>query len=409
MPSAHRKLLAYGALLVVTAAAVGSAMAADTATPLPVPAKGCATFTDPADDATPYNFGAPFPAGPMDPDLDITSVVLASPPGKLRAYIKVAELGEPQFGIGHTFSLSFLLNGKRAAFFGGEDPAPIDAAHDGAAGPGFLVRPLTGVSYDGAVVSGATTEAVFDAAASTVVLTTDRAGIEKAAGIDKSAAASLADGAALTEVIAESAYDQVISTTVGDTATSKSYTVGDNACFAPPAAKLTLTGPARAVAGHTVVFGGALTDLAGKASATRTVGISLGRLKTAVTTAPTGAYRTAVPLELSAGTYTVNGVWAGDPTLAPAKAAARIVVSAQPTRAALAGTAGQLSVVLTDDLRHPLAGKTITWSSDGKAVRTSRTDAKGRATFSTAPGHTIKAAYAGDRVRYLGSSAGKRV
>ena len=403
MPTASRKLLAYGALLVVTAAAAGSAAAADAPAPLPVPAKGCTTFTDPADDATPFDFGVGAP-GPSDPDLDITGVVLASPPGKLRAYIKVAALGQPEFGVGHSFEVSFKHNGKVVAVFGSEDTEPVGAAHGALAGANLFAKPLTGVTWDGAVVAGAETQAVFDKTASTVVLTTDRAPIEKVSG------ASLADGTAVTEVKAQTAYDDVVSASVGDTATAPAgYTVGDNACFAPPRAKLTLTAPARAVAGHTVVLSGALTDAAGKASATRTVGIALGRLRTAGTTTPTGAYRAAVPLNLSAGSYTVTAGWAGDPSLAPATATARIVVSAQPTRATLAGTASQLALVLVDDLGHPLAGKPVTWYVDGTAARAARTDAKGRATFATAPGHTVKAAYAGDRTRYLGSWAAKRV
>jgi hypothetical protein len=403
MPTASRKLLAYGALLVVAAAAAGSASATDAPAPLPVPAKGCATFTDPAGDATPFDFGVGAP-GPSDPDLDITGVVLASPPGKLRAYIKVAQLGSPEFGAGHSFELFFKHNGRVASFFGSQDPEPVGTAHGAVAGAHLFARPLTGVTWDGVLVDGAETQAVFDQKTSTVVLTTDRAAIEKAAG------ASLADGTGVTEVKAQTAYDHVLTSSIGDTATAPAgYTVGDNACFTPPVAKLTLSAPARAVAGHTVVLSGALTDAAGKASATRTVGIALGRLRTAVTTTPTGAYRAAVPLNLSAGSYTVTAGWAGDPSLAPATATARIVVSAQPTRSTLAGTASQLTLVLVDDLGHPLAGKPVTWSVDGTATATARTDAKGRATFSSAPGHTVKAAYAGDRTRYLGSWAAKRV
>ena len=404
MSDRHRKSLVYAALVLSAAVVAGTAAAAPETAPPPAPTAGCSTFSDPADDATPFNFGAPFPAGPSDPDLDITSVVLASPPGKLRAYLKVAKLGTPAYALGHTFSISFLHNGKRVKIYGGEDEEPVGAVHTAAAGGGAFVQPLTGVTYDAAPVAGAVVDAVFDTKASTVVLTTDRAPIEKVA------TAALADGVKVTEVLAESAYDQVVSTTLGDTAKTADYTVGDNACFAPPKSKLTLTAPARAVAGHAVVISGSLTDLAGKAGATRTVGIAIGRTKVTTTTSTTGAFRQVVPLELSAGSYAVTATWAGDASLAAGSVTRRMTVTKQPTRATLtaapAGASTLLTVLLVDDLRRPLAGKPVTWSVGGKVVRTSRTDAKGRSTFSAAPGSGVRVAYAGD-ARYAPSTASR--
>ena len=385
----------------------GSAIAATTATaeteppPPPLPAADCATFTDPTGDATPT---APWP---NDPDLDIKAVVLSTPPGKVRAYVKVDKLGDPAYGLGHAFFVSFFHGGKKvelSAREGGGDLRAVRPTLDGAPS----TAPMTAVTYQAAKVPDAKLDVVWDTKNSMVVLTTDRAPIEKVAK------APLNDGIEVTKLAADSANDVITSNQLADSAVgTKGYTFGDNTCFAPPKAKLTLTAPARAVAGHTVVVAGALTDEAGKATATRTVTIGLGRVAGRAVTDPAGAFRAPVALNLNAGTYDVTATWLGDAGLGAAKTTRRMVVVVQPTRLALtaapAGAARTLTAVLTDDLRRPLAGKVVTWSVDGKAVRTTRTDARGRTTFSSAAGHVVKAAYAGDRVRYGASAASKQV
>jgi hypothetical protein len=390
------------ALLAATCAAAATATAAD---PLPKPAAGCATFTDPTDDATAFSLDPSLPPGPSDPDLDIVSVVLATPPGKIRAYVKVAKLGTPAYGTGHAFFVSFTHNGKQVEISAREDEAGVQDAHQAADGVPFVTS-MASVTYAAAPIPDAHVDAVFDTASSTVVLTTDRAPIEK---VSK---AALDDGVVVTKLAAQSADDEFFSNLVADNATAKSdYTMGDNSCFVPPTAKLTLTAPAKAVAGHTITVTGALVDEADKPQGAKSVHITVGKASTDAVTDATGAFSAKLALNVAAGAYDTTATFAGDDSLQAVTTTARTVVTLQPTKttltAAPSGSAVLLTAQLVDDLGAPLAGKTITWSVDGKATRTTRTDAKGRATFSAQKKHAIKAAYAGDKTRYAPSQAAR--
>lgn len=403
MPSSPHLLFTSAALLIATtAAAVSAAAATDT---LPKPALGCASFTDPAGDATAFALDPALPPGPSDPDLDILAVVLASPPGKIRAYIKVAKLGTPAYGVGHAFIFSFRLNDKPVEISARQDQGSIDQAHRSAYGAPF-VSPMSEVTYAAAPVADAKVDAVFDIATSTVVLTTDRAPIEKASK------ASLNDGEVVAKPVARSAYDEIVSTLVADTATARSdYAMGDNSCFAPPKAKLAVTAPGKAVAGHAVVVSGTLRDEADKPHASKTVRVTVGSASADAVTDANGAYSAKMKLDVAAGRYNVTATFAGDDSLQTTTSSATTVVSIQPTRttltAAPSGSAVLVTAQLVDDLGAPLAGKTITWFVDGKATRTSRTDAEGRGTFSAPKKRAIKAVYAGDKRRYAPSQAAR--
>jgi hypothetical protein len=374
---------------------------------LPVPTAGCATFTDPADDATPYAADPSLPPGPSDPDLDITGVVLATPPGKIRAYVKIAKLAEPEYGVGHAFYVGFTHNSKKVALSARQDVAPFQDAHEAADGQP-LVQPMAAVTIDSAVIADAHVDAVFDTKTSTVILTTDRGPIEKAAK------AALEDGTVVTKLVAQTTNDLFISNQVGDNATGKGdYTFGDNSCFVPPKGKLSLTAPAKAVAGHTIAVTGKLTDEADKPQTGKSVHVTVGTAAVDAVTDAAGAFTAQVRLNVPARTYDATATFAGDDTLQQTTATTPVAVALQPTRATLtaaaSGSTTTVTVTLVDDTGVALAGKVITWSVDGKAVRTSRTDAKGRTSFATAPKHTVRAAYAGDKTRYAPTQATRKV
>jgi hypothetical protein len=206
---------------------VGQGASADpTPPPPPQPATGCATFSDPSGDAYQQ---ADLGGGvnvPSDPDVDLTGVTFASPPGKIRVYLQVLALATPVYGVGHIFEATFTFHGKTVRIYGGQDsPRDLEGAHD----PSLLGGSMSGVTYDFVDV-GSQPEVDFDPAHNLVILTADRAPIEKAA------AADLADGSTITNLAARSSEDLLITTQTADTAAPATpgeaiYAMGDNHCF----------------------------------------------------------------------------------------------------------------------------------------------------------------------------------
>jgi len=395
-------------LLAVAAASLSVSppgTAADAPAAPPAPRAGCATFADDKED------GKLGQLLPNDPDLDIVNVVLASPPGLLRAYVQVTELGVPEYAAGHQFTASFLLDGKPVVIFAGQDsPAALDDVH-GAANTAGAGSVLNGVSFNGVRIADAKLEVVWDEKTNTVVMTTDRASIEAASKL------SLADGTLVKEAAAKSFGDYVYATLGADTATGKTpetstYTIGDNTCFAPPEGKLSLQVPTSIVSGHTAVVSGVLSTATGTAVAGKQVSLALAGKTVTVTSAADGKFSASFAITSNAGSYPVTATWAGDDTLQKVTATAPLLVKIQPTSTSLAsavsGTAVVVKATLLDDIRKPIGGQTITWYVDGKAVGTSRTDSAGRASWRTVKGKLVKASYAGIRNRYAASSASRR-
>jgi hypothetical protein len=364
----------------------------------PAPREGCATYTDAAGDAD-YGTG-------NDADLDILRVVLASPPGALRAYITVEKLDAAEYAPGHQFMASFTLDSKPIEFYAGESDVP-----EARAAAETFVQPLNGVRYNGVPVPDAKLEAVFDTKTNTVILTVDRASIEAAGKI------SLADGVVLAGATAKSLADFVYAPLTADTVTGKdadssTYTIGDNTCFAPPEGRLALTVPTSVVAGHTAIVSGVLTNAAGAPVPAKPVNVTLPGKVAIVTSDVDGKFSASFAMNNTAGSYPVTASWAGDETLTAATATAPLLVKIQPTStaltAAVSGTSVVVKATLLDDLRKPLAGQTVTWLVDGKAAGSSKTDSAGRATLKTAKGKTVKATFAGVRNRYAASTASRR-
>lgn len=379
--------------------------AADEPAAPPTPRAGCTTFTDDKGDGT--------IAGelPNEPDLDIVSMVLATPPGLLRAYITVDKLSYPELAPGHQFAVSFLLDGKAVSFYAGEDsPADVGEVRGIAESAGAIAA-INGVRYNGVVIDGATTTAIFDEKTNTVILTTERAPIEAASK------QSLADGVVVTAATGKSLGDFFYTMVAADTITGadaekSKYTLGDNICFAPPEGKLALTVPASVVSGHNLLVGGTLTTATGTAVANKPVKVAVAGKTATVTSAADGKFSATFAITSNAGSYPVTATWAGDDTLTAATATAPVVVKIQPTStsltAALSGTSVIVKATLLNDLRKPVAGQIITWYVDGRAVGTTRTNTAGQTTWKTVKGKTVKASFAGVKNRYAASSASRR-
>jgi hypothetical protein len=401
--STVRRALAAAWVVSLTAVAATQSMAATDPPAIKMPRAGCATFTDPTGDST--------PPGGNDPDLDLTQATFASPPGKIRAFIHVDKLGSPSL-VGHVYDATFVLSGKVVALVGGADVTGVDTLHHASSGVGFG-RPLTDVTYDAVTVPDATLDVVFDEAGSTVVLTTDRAPIEKAAKT------SLADGVTVSGVAAHTYTDAYVSFGAADTAPKgvapdkSTYTIGDNRCFEPPKGHLTLKAPAGAVFGHPVPVGGVLTDDAGKPVMGKKVTVTTAGKPVDVTTDAAGAFSEQLAGTLTAGSYLVTAAFGGDDTLGQVQVSAPLVVRAAPSSIALTAVASGKQVIikaqLLNDRRLPIANQVVTWYVDSKAVRTARTDSAGRTSFTTAPKHTVKITYVGWKGRYLASQASRKV
>lgn len=396
-------LFAVAAAAVTVAPPAGNA--ADEPVAPPVPRAGCTTFTDDKGDAS---IGG---VSENDPDLDLLDVVLASPPGKIRAYIHVDKLDTPEVAPGHRFNLTFQLEGKNVSFFAtAYSPSEFETIH-GAGATAGLFGTLIGATYDGIKIADAKVDAVWDTKASTVILTADRAPIEAASK------KSLADGVVVTKVSANALADFLYSTLGADTAAAKTpetqvYALGDNACFAPPEGKLALQLPTAVVAGHTAVVSGLLSTATGTPAAGKAVTVTLAGKTANVTSGTDGKFSASFAMNVNAGSYPVNASWAGDDSLTAATVTAPLTVKIQPTSttlsATLSSTGATVTATLLNDLRKPVAGQPITWYVDGKAVATYRTDSLGRSSLRTARGKTVKAAYAGLRNRYAASSASRR-
>lgn len=399
MPS-HRPLLRIAlAGGLVALVLVGQASAADSPAPITMPTPGCVTFSDPSGDAAP-------PWG-NDPDLDITWAAFTSPAGKIRVFIHLDGLGSPTL-IGHVYDAAFTFRGKEVRIIGGEDASGFDSIPRDPLG-----LPLDEVTYDASPIAGAVPDVVFDTAKSVVILTADRAPIEKAAG------GPLADGITVSGVAVHASGDGYVSRVDADTAPTtvapaqSVYAIGDNHCLVPPKAALSLTVPAHVVYGHAFTITGRLAEqVSDKDAVGKKVSVSIGGVSVDITTDDGGALSRPVAGTLLAGGYGVTASWAGDDTLQKVSAAAHTDIALAPTSLTLSSTTSgsQVAVktILLSDQKQALAGQTVTWFVDGKAVKTTKSDATGKCTFATTAKHTVKASFGGAAGRYLASSATKK-
>jgi hypothetical protein len=382
--------------------------------PAGLPAAGCFAAKDPTGDAIVRPVGGlpGDPGAPNDPDLDITSLTLASDAKALTGYIKVNKLGAPAYSDGHRFYVSFTFNKHNftmagSAFGNGEGAirdglngtgqvaATTQLAVDGvssAADPGRFTGPGTGF-----VASGL--KFTFDVKNSYVIASLPIADLEK---YGKAPAA----GATLTGVYASGNTDYlataIVTDSVPDGASSSApgkltYAIGDNHCFAPPAPPLSSVGAVRAQYGDVAAVAAKLVDAAGAPVAGKPVSFTVGSSKASGTTGTDGVAKEALLVKETAGKRSLV-ITAGDTTTS----VPFTVLLEKTVLKAVGGKAGA-TATLTDDDRTPVAGQVITFTSGSKKV-TAKTDAKGVAKATGLPPGNIKVVYAGAAGMYTAAS-----
>jgi hypothetical protein len=202
-----------------------------------LPRKNCAQFTDPTGDADPTGVGAL-----NEGSLDITQMNLKSPAGQLQLFVKVAAAGEELAPIwdGREYNAGFTVNAKKVL---------LTAAADG---------PAT-ATVGGTANTDIKATAKIDVAGNTVVFTVPLDGLNKAA------ATTVKAGTAITDPIASTGAGSPLGTQPADDAAGtkpaeKTYAYGDNNCFVPPPAKITVNADKGGLYGDTTVFYATLKD-----------------------------------------------------------------------------------------------------------------------------------------------------
>lgn len=380
-----------GAVLATSLVGTGVlAFAADAPAASGLPTVGCNTVTDPkGDGSTGSQEGLPGGA-PNDADLDITGVVFQTEPGKVTSYIRVDKLAAaPSPGLGHYWVVEFSALGKDVKFASSRLVEPLQTAYSAA----FL--------SDVVKIGGTTNKtikltATYDTKNSMVVLSADRAALEKALG------GPLA-GTSLSKLHAESGFHVVTGYEAADYADAKAgdaFAVDSNACFAPPApaaSPLTNVGATAAQYGDTAAVAAKLVDASGAPVAGKMVSFTLGSAKAVGTTGPDGVANASLVVTAKAGQASL--ALASDDLTATVP----FTVLVEQTALKAVNTKGTVTATLTDDDKTPVAGQVITFTLGSKKA-TAKTDAKGDAKVSGFPAGNVKATYAGAPGMYAGSS-----
>lgn len=373
------------------------------------PTPGCNTFADPKGDASiVLQPGAP--GTPNDADLDITGLVLQSTTDEFRAYLRVDKLAtRPQGAPGHSFYVNFTLNKKAVNLIGtAYDPAAIkdaiDAVSAGTAGTPAQRSPGTRMLVDG-TYTPSSLKAVFDTKASMVTLSIKRADLDKVAG-----EGGFADGTVLKKVFARSLMaTPVVGLFVDSTAKDNSvgvtdaeaWTVGDNACFAPPVPPLSSVGAIKAQYGDLAPVAAKLVDSGGAPVSGKQVTFTLGRSKVTGTTGADGVAKASLPVKEKAGKRALTIAAEG------ASVTVDFTVSVEKTLLRATGAKGSVTATLIDDDRKPVAGQVVTFTAGKKKV-SARTNAKGQARATGLPPGSVKVTYAGAAGMYSASSTSTR-
>ena len=370
----------------------------------PAPTADCNTYADPKGDSvvSPLNGGP----GMAEPDLDLTGLVLQSTPEAFRAYFRVDKLAaRPQATPGHSFYAYFTVNKKLVNLIGtAYSPEQMGMIQDGAAaataGTPAQRSPKTRMTVDGTYVPSKLT-AVFDTKASMVTLSIPREELAKAVdGFD--------DGTVLTKVSGRSlAATPVVGLFVDSTAKdnaaasseAETWTVGDNACFAPPVPPLSSVGAVAAQHGDVAAVAAKLVDAAGAPVAGKEVAFALGASTATGTTGADGVAKALLVVKEKAGARTLT-LTADETTVS-----APFTVTVEKTALRATGGGGAVVATLTDDDSKPVSGQVVTFSA-GAVKKTSRTDAKGVAKASGFPaGSAVSVTYAGAPGQYAASKA----
>ena len=305
----------------------------------------------------------------------------------ISTYLKVAKLADKPSGqqfSGHRFESQFSV-GDKVVVLRGTTTGAGSATVAGTAVPDVKVA------------------AVLDKQASQVVLSVDRASLAAAVG------ARLEAGSVLTGTITRAlsataaGAPSVADTATGATPAASTYRIGDNTCFAPPAAKLTKMGASSAQFGDSVAVAVRLVNAKGTALAGKRVTVNLGSATSTVTTGRDGTARASVPVRMKAGRATLTAAFAGDATAGAVLAATPFTITVERTALRASGENGVVTAALTDDDRRPVAGQVVTFTA-GSRKQTARTDGRGTAKATGfEPGSLVNVSYAGVNGQYAPS------
>jgi hypothetical protein len=336
-----------------------------------LPRKNCAQFTDPTGDADPTGIGAL-----NEGSLDITQMNLKSPAGQLQLFVKVAAADEdlaPTWD-GREYNAGFTVNAKKVLLTAGAD-GPATATVGGTANTDIKAT------------------AKIDVAGNAVVFTVPLDGLNKAAGTTVRA------GTPITDPIASTGAGSPLGTQPADDAAGtkpaeKTYTYGDNNCFIPPLAKITINADKGGQYGDTTVFYATMKD----ADDAPVVGAKLlGAITgTKILTAVTDTNGTAtfkVPMTVASGTKWLVVLFNGNDQLRKTLVRQTFVVSPEKTVLKVSRVSRGVRAQLLDDDRHPVAGRTVVFTVGSKRYSVT-TDRNGVAVLrNTKTGTTVKVSF----------------
>jgi hypothetical protein len=200
---------------VLGAAVSASLVAGGLSIALAADAPGCATFADAKGDSRPEAVPNA-PAQTAEDGLDLTAVTFDTAEDKLRATVKVVDLGAaPEYSAGDAFYARFKHGGKAIEVYAYRyNPTQIGTVL-------ALDAPQVGLRVAGKTVPSKAA-AAYDTKTETVVLTVPLADLEKGA-------AAPTAGASLTELSAEAAGDDIVLAEPWDTAAAPkdmAYAIG---------------------------------------------------------------------------------------------------------------------------------------------------------------------------------------
>ncbi|HET7529562.1 MAG TPA: hypothetical protein VFJ98_01235 [Mycobacteriales bacterium] len=426
----HRRLA-----VVTTAAALvaggGSLLTAAHADGLPAdyPSAGCFTYDDPKGDAF-FTLDGQNVDGP-DPDLDILGAALETTDTSLKAYVKVDGLSDagPNDADGHRYTLKFTFN-KHVFTAAGSDYG----SGSGDSGSGQIRDGLADAGQAGHVTQlGVDTPAVdptnpdfftnkgfvdsglkvtFDYTNSWVVIDLPIADIEKYGGAPFTGAISEVSVVSATdEYLVSSQWDSTVKD--NGTTSTDTWTVGDNACFGPPAALVANLGATRVQYGDTAALAAKVTDASGAALADVPVTFAIGRLLTTATTDDDGIAKARLTPTVVAGGYALVERFAGNDTVGRATFSTPFTVATEKALLTLStkrsGSTRLVTATLRDDDRHALAQQRVVWFVNGRSAGRSTTSGTGTATFRARAGQTVKVVFAAVAGKYTGASASRKV
>ena len=378
------------ALLLATALAVPFAWPASASSTL-LPVSNCYSVADAAGDVA-------------DHDLDLLGLSLRTTGSSLQAYLRVSSLQTaPRFAEGHRFAVAFGYRGHRFT------AAASSSAH-GLSG----VRDVPGVSTisggsvqltDNGTARRSTVTAQFDTTHSFVVLDIPLADLTKTAGAPATGF--------LTAVEATSAAEAAVATYGGGDSTipagqrtsTSAYLLGDNSCFGPAPAVLSVQSPLQAQYADQVAVAARLLDGSGRPLAGRQVSVSLAGVRAVATTSSDGSFSAVLDPRVVAGSYPLTLAFAGDSTAGASTLTSTVTVVAESTVLTLRTSKRSVLATLKDDDGQPVVGANVTFSVNGSRS-TVVTSSKGVAELrDVARSTTVTASFGAVDGQYTASSA----